>query len=126
MAGKTHGKNGSITINGSKLVTATAWHFAPQRQYAEVTVFDDNGATFAAGQRTVDVSFEGLLDVGNSQVWAAATADLCDVALYAEDGSLVGSGKGYVDAQAGASVNDAVRMSGTVKGSGGWVPFVAP
>lgn len=118
---KLHGKNGSIWVNGAKLATAQTWDLRAQREYADVSVYGDEGKVFAAGLFAVEIQFTGLLDVGVAALWTAMNAGLVDIAVKADDASTVAHGKGYVDAGASAAVNDAVKMAGSVKGSGTWV-----
>lgn len=117
---KLHGKNASIRINGTPLTTATEWAFNVQREYVDVSVYGDKGKVFYAGLREVSGQFAGLLDVDSDGALVATMGDICTIALYAKDGSLVASGSGYVDCGAIASISDAVKVTGTIKGTGKW------
>lgn len=117
---KVHGKNASITFNGTPLLYAAEWALQSQADYADVTVYGSQGKEYLKGLRGVDISFSGILDVGDSALWDAINGDLVAVAVLADTGATVAHGNGWVDGGATASVSDAVRMQGTIKGSGLW------
>ena len=117
---KLHGKNAVIKINGTPLTTGTEWSLSVQRDYVDVSVYGDTGKVFFAGLREVSGSFAGLLDVGGDGTLAAAQADVVAVELWADAGHKIASGNAYVDCGATASVSDAVRVTGTIKGTGAW------
>ena len=117
---KLHGKNGSIHINGTPLTYATEWEFTVDREFVDVSVLGDLAAVFYAGLRAFSGSFSGLLDVGADAALNAAMEDVVTVDLYADSGDLVATGNAYVTATATASVTDAVRVSGQIKGTGKW------
>lgn len=121
---KLHGKNGSVTLNGTTVSYAAEWSINVTRQYADVSVFGDNGVVLAAGLRSVEGSFSGLFNSSGDEVWsAAATSGTVTVAVLAANGTTVASGPAWVDVSATAAVGDAVKCSGTFKSSGAWSPF---
>lgn len=119
---KLHGKDGKIVIGGSPLTAKTSWSLSIEREYADVSVYADEGKTFSPGLKAANGSFEGFLDAGSEAAVTAANSDIpVDVQVWASGSVMVASGKAYVDLRTSAAVNDAVRCNGTLKGTGRWV-----
>ena len=118
---RLHGKNAQIWLNGTQLTSKTTWRLAKAREYADVSVYGDLGKTFAVGLPAYDGSFAGFLEVGGEYALSVAAMTVpVTVDLYAEAGTLIATGPAYVDIEASADVNDAVRIGGTIRGSGAW------
>jgi len=118
---KLHGKNASIAINGSTLTVKTEWTLQLTRDYVDVSVYGDTGKTFYAGLREVAGTFNGFLDAdSDGAVAAAKSGSVVSVAVYADGSHLVAVGSAYIDVAISAAVADAVRISGSFKGTGGW------
>jgi hypothetical protein len=117
---RVHGKAAQLFLNGTKILTAVQWDFDAQAEYVDNTVFGATGKTYLRGLFAVNGSFSGLMDVGNTDLWTAMTAGLVTVALWADATHLIATGQGWIDAGGTAAANDAVRMKGTIKGSGSW------
>jgi hypothetical protein len=121
VAGKLHGKNGAIYINGTKVSNKTEWALSMQREYADVTTFRDRNKVSAAGLMAIEGSFSGLLDVTGDAVVTKNDGTPYTVALYAEDPTyLIATGPAYVDAAVTVSNTDAVRVTGSFKAAGDW------
>jgi hypothetical protein len=118
---KLHGKNGSIAINDVPLTAKTDWTLQLARDYVDVTVYGDTGKTFYASLREVSGTFTGFLDAdGDGAVAAAKSGAVVNVKVYADGTHLVASGSAYIDVAVSAAAIDAVRVSGSFKGTGGW------
>ncbi len=121
MATKVHGKNGQVYINGVLVAQMAEWQFSVTREIVDVTVLADTWKNIYAGVPGIEGSFAGLYDNdGSDPVIAAAMVGLCTIALWSSAGQLVASGQGFVDVSVQANVSDAVRCSGTFKGTGAW------
>lgn len=126
-----HGRNGAIYVGGpagtgTKLTAKTEWTLQRNRDYVDATSFGDTNKTYLAGLPNVQGTFAGFLDVNGDELLAAATGEIYQVYLYAADGTngsptvLVGNGPAFLDASVTSSVNDAVKITGEFRASGGW------
>jgi hypothetical protein len=111
---------GSISIGGSVWATGVSYRVNVSRPTVDASVFGDKWQLNLAGLPTVEGSFEGLYNAGGDTAWAASLLGRVTVTLYAYGGSVVASGPAYVFSGVSSSVTDAVRVSGTFKGSGEW------
>jgi hypothetical protein len=117
---KIHGKGGSISL-GSTFLYATSWTIEVDRDFANVSVLGDAAQVWAAGLRGVNGTFEGLYDSGHSNAPLSATySDAVTVTINAASGVQVATGTAWVTARVTGSVTDAVRVSGSFKGTGAW------
>ncbi len=119
---RLHGKNAQLWFNGTQVTVKTAYNLTQERDYADISVYGDQGKTFAAGIPAFSGSFEGLLDVGTSdQALVAAALGKVPIVLKADASTTIAAGDGFVDVTLGASVSGAVMCSGTIRGQGLWV-----
>jgi len=125
-----HGMNGAIWINGSKWATGVSYHVNVNRPTVDASVFGDEWQVNLAGLPAVDGSFEGLWSGNGDAAVGASVLGRVQIAIYPSDGTnpagpgsmgAVASGMGYVFAGVAGAVNDAIRVSGTFKGTGTWV-----
>jgi hypothetical protein len=129
---KLHGKNGAIYLGaakgsgGIKIATKTEWTLQRNRDYVDATTFGDTNRTYLAGLPNVQGTFAGLLDVSGDLLLNAATSDVTQIYLYADDGDtpiLVANGPGFIDGTVNASVTDAIRYTGEFRAQGSWTIF---
>lgn len=136
---KLHGKNGAIYLGGAKgsggikIANKTEWTLQRNRDYVDATVFGDTNKTYLAGLPNVQGTFAGLLDVSGDLLLNAATSDVVQIYLYADDGNspiLIANGPGLIDGNVTASLTDAIRYTGEFRastdpntGSGAWTIF---
>lgn len=129
---KLHGKNGAIYLygpknTGVKLTAKTEWSLNLNRDFVDSTTFGASNKTYLVGLKDISGTFAGLLDVSGDYQVNAASSDVVDIYLYADDRDsleiLVASGPGLIDAAITASNTDAVKTSGNFRASGNWAVF---
>jgi len=126
MSTKLHGKNAAIYLGGAvdgspagtRVFGKTEWTLQRNRDYVDATTFGDTNKTYLAGLPNVQGTFAGMLDIDEDILLSAASGDVQQIYLYADDGenggtiTLIAHGPGFVDGNVNASVNDAVRFTG--------------
>lgn len=129
---KLHGKNGAIYLGGAqgsggvKVATKTEWTLQRNRDYVDATTYGDVNKTYLAGLPNVQGTYAGLLDVSGDLLLNAATSDIQQMYLYADDGTnggtvtLIANGPCFIDASVTASNTDAVKITGEYRASGAW------
>ena len=117
---KLHGKNGQIYINGVLFAYGTGYQIEVDRDFANVSVLGDVAQVWAGGLRGFSGTFEGLYNTNGNPPMVAAFLDAVAVAFYSQAGTLIASGNGWITARLAGTVTDAVRCSGSVKGTGLW------
>lgn len=123
---KFHGKDGAIYLGYTKVGEKTEWTLSANREWADVSTFRDGNKIYAAGLKDIQGTFSGLLDDYDDLLLAKTLSDMVVyVQLYVVDdaptnGGLFAYGNAYVDCVVTASVNDAVRITGTFRAAGDW------
>lgn len=118
---KLHGKNGSIEIGGVKVAEKVEWSLSMARDRVDATVFGNTNKTYLLGLPDISGSYAGFLDTaGDPMLEAATDGDAVLIELFADDGTSVGSGSGFIDATVTCNVNDGVRISGNIVAASSW------
>jgi hypothetical protein len=123
--GKIHGKDGAITVGGSRVSNKTEWTLQRNRDYVDATTFGDTNKTYLVGLPNVQGTYAGLLDITGDTLLDAATQEALEVGLYASYSGLngivqVAHGPAFVDANVNCTNTDAVRITGEFRASDAW------
>jgi hypothetical protein len=116
---RIHGKDATLSINGV-LINGVSYDWTQERDYADITVYGDLGKQFAAGVPAFSGSFEGIPDLPGDSTLSIPLTKVPIILSSGAHGGPIAAGDAFVDVGGSASVTDAVRIRGTIKGLGAW------
>jgi hypothetical protein len=125
---RLHGRDGQIRIgNGSPYTvigSLSGWNLSFTRDKVETTSFGDTNKTYLAGLQDVSGTFEGFFDTTYIRALFDAADDSDGTNIRITPNTTVTgyyfTGPCWLDLSISGSVNDAVKVSGTISANGSW------
>ena len=125
---KYHGRKGKIEIGAASPLTEicsqASWNLSFTRDKTDVTSFCNTNKTYLVGLKDVSGGFEGFFDTDDFrelyEAGDSATGTTIRITPSTDAPTYYFEGPAWLDLSINGSVNDAIKVSGTISANGDW------
>jgi hypothetical protein len=118
-----HGKNGSVKIAGTVVLSLNSWTYDAKTDKSDVTCFGDTNKQYVVGLPDVKGTLAGVFDDGEPDLFLSAESGapvLLDLIPVVTVTGKHWAGQAYVDASISCPANGPITVSGDWVAAGPW------